>query len=101
MPGSRSPRPSSGQAWREGSNTVLTSRFARLRVRVAHGDAKRSAPADEEWLLIEWPDGEAEPDHLLALHAASRHLVRVPGRSDQAPLAHRARRSRTEAGGRA
>lgn len=49
--------------WREGSNTALTSRFARLRVRVAHGDAKRSAPADEEWLLIEWPDGEAEPDH--------------------------------------
>lgn len=63
MPGSRSPRPSPGQAWREGSNTVLTSRFARLRVRPAHGEAKRSKPADEEWLLIEWPEGEAEPDH--------------------------------------
>ena len=50
-------------AWREGSNTVLASRFARLRVRPAHGDAKRSKPADEEWLLIEWPEGEAEPDH--------------------------------------
>ena len=35
-------------AWREGSNTVLTSRFARLRVRVAHGDARRSEPAAEE-----------------------------------------------------
>jgi SRSO17 transposase len=43
-------------SWRMGSNTVLASRFARLRVRVAHGAA-------EEWLLIEWPDGEAEPDH--------------------------------------
>jgi SRSO17 transposase len=50
-------------AWREGSNTVLASRFARLRVRVAHGDARRREPAAEEWLLIEWPDGEAAPDH--------------------------------------
>ena len=50
-------------AWREGSNTVLASRFARLRVRVAHGDARRSEPAAEEWLLIEWPAGEAVPDH--------------------------------------
>ena len=49
--------------WRDGSNTPLASRFARLRVRPAHGDAKRSEPAAEEWLLIEWPDGEAEPDH--------------------------------------
>ena len=49
--------------WRDGSNTPLASRFARLRVRPAHGDARRSEPAAEEWLLIEWPDGEAEPDH--------------------------------------
>lgn len=49
--------------WRDGSNTALTSRFARLRVRPAHDDARRSEPAPEEWLLIEWPEGEAEPDH--------------------------------------
>ena len=49
--------------WREGSNAALTSRFARLRVRPAHGDTKHSEPAAEEWLLIEWPGGEAEPDH--------------------------------------
>lgn len=49
--------------WRDGSNTALTSRFARLRVRPAHDDTKRSEPAAEEWLLIEWPDGAAEPDH--------------------------------------
>ena len=49
--------------WRDGSNTPLTSRFARWCVRPAHGDAKRREPAAEEWLLIEWPDGEAEPDH--------------------------------------
>ncbi len=49
--------------WRDGSNTPLTSRFARLRVRPAHDDAKRNQPADEEWLLIEWPEDETEPDH--------------------------------------
>jgi SRSO17 transposase len=49
--------------WRDGSNTPLTSRFARWRVRPARDDAKRSEPAAEEWLLIEWPEGEAEPDH--------------------------------------
>ncbi len=49
--------------WREGSNTVLTSRFARLRLRPAHDRRKGSDPAAEEWLMIEWPEGEAEPDH--------------------------------------
>jgi SRSO17 transposase len=51
-------------AWREGSNTVLTSRFARRRVRPAPQAAGRGEPAEpaaEEWLLIEWPEGEAEP----------------------------------------
>jgi SRSO17 transposase len=49
--------------WRDGSNTPLSSRFARWRVRPAHDDARRSEPAPEEWLLIEWPEGAAEPDH--------------------------------------
>jgi SRSO17 transposase len=50
-------------AWRDGSNTPLTSQFARLRVRPAHDDTRRDEPAAEEWLLIEWPEGETEPDH--------------------------------------
>jgi SRSO17 transposase len=45
--------------WREGTNAPLASRFARLRVRAAQGGRAR----DEEWLLIEWPRGEAEPTH--------------------------------------
>ena len=48
-------------AWREGTAETLCSRFATLRVRPAHGDARRSAPRPEEGLLIEWPDGEARP----------------------------------------
>lgn len=43
--------------WREGTNAALSSRFARVRVRAAHADR----PREEEWLLIEWPKGEADP----------------------------------------
>ena len=48
-------------AWREGANDALTSRFARVRVRPAHRDYNLSEPRPEEWLLIEWPEGEDEP----------------------------------------
>jgi len=48
-------------AWREGTADWLTSRFARMRVRVAHRDEGIKEPRAEEWLLIEWPEGEKEP----------------------------------------
>jgi SRSO17 transposase len=48
-------------AWREGSAELLTSRFARVRVRVAHRDYNLTKTRPEEWLLIEWPKGEKEP----------------------------------------
>jgi SRSO17 transposase len=47
--------------WREGSNTPLTSRFARRRVRPAPQAAQDDEPAAEEWLLIEWPADEPAP----------------------------------------
>ena len=47
--------------WREGSKNKLRSRFAAVRVRPAHRDFKRSEPYPEQWLLIEWPNGESEP----------------------------------------
>ena len=46
-------------SWREGTNGRLTSRFARVRVCAAQANRPRA----EEWLLIEWPKGEAEPVH--------------------------------------
>jgi SRSO17 transposase len=46
--------------WREGSADWLCSRFARARVRVGHNKLD-PAQLVEEWLLIEWPEGEAEP----------------------------------------
>jgi len=47
--------------WREGTAERLSSRFARVRVRVAHRDYTRSEIRPEEWLLIEWPEGEEKP----------------------------------------
>ena len=47
--------------WRQGSKGTLRSRFAAVRVRVAHRDYKRTEPHPEEWLLIEWPKRESEP----------------------------------------
>ena len=47
--------------WREGTAVRLSSRFARVRVRVAHRDYWLAEPRAEEWLLIEWPPGESEP----------------------------------------
>ena len=46
--------------WREGSAGWLSSRFARMRVRVGH---RHRQPEDQsqEWLLIEWPEGEDAP----------------------------------------
>ncbi len=48
-------------SWREGSQQTLSSRFAAVRVRPAHRDYLKTEPHAEEWLLIEWPRGEAEP----------------------------------------
>jgi SRSO17 transposase len=47
--------------WREGTADWLVSRYARMRVRAAHRDDKLPEPRAEEWLLVEWPEGEAEP----------------------------------------
>ena len=47
--------------WREGTAEWLSSRFARVRVRVAHRDYSLTDSRPEEWLLIEWPEGEKEP----------------------------------------
>lgn len=48
-------------SWREGTNKILSSRFAAVRVREGHRYYWRSDTPSEEWLLIEWPVGEREP----------------------------------------
>src|SRR3979490_1249064 len=46
--------------WREGSAEWLSSRFARVRVRVGHSQLMPES-LSQEWLLIEWPVGPAGP----------------------------------------
>ena len=68
-------------AWRDGTNTELSSRFARVRVHAAHRDYLGPDMRPLEWLLIEWPEGEVEPIKyfLAAIPAEStlEHLVFV------------------------
>ena len=47
--------------WRKGTNAPLNARFAAVRVRHAGGNAGRARLRPEQWLLIEWPPGDAEP----------------------------------------
>lgn len=49
-------------SWREGSNERLTGRFAALRVRCAGGNVGKARLLPEQWLLIEWPADQAEPE---------------------------------------
>ncbi len=61
--------------WREGTNAALSSRFAAVRVRPAHRDYWRSTLRDEEWLLVEWPEGEAEPTKYFLSTAPADALI--------------------------
>jgi SRSO17 transposase len=67
--------------WREGTNQALSSRFAAVRVRCGHRDYWRAEQHPEQWLLIEWPTGEAEPTkYFLSTLPAStplKELIRV------------------------
>ena len=67
--------------WRQGTKQGLRSRFAAVRVRPAHRDYWRSEPHPEEWLLMEWPRGEAEPTKYwlstLPADTKLRNLVRL------------------------
>ena len=48
-------------AWRQGNRGLMRSRFACLRVRPAHRDEWRQRAREVEWVIIEWPRGEAAP----------------------------------------
>src|SRR4051794_20025074 len=80
--------------WREGTSGTLRSRFGRVRVRAAHRDYWRGQVREEEWLLIEWPDGAGEPTRYwlstLPKSCSLRALV------NQAPLRWRVERDYQE-----
>jgi SRSO17 transposase len=66
--------------WREGSRGRQASRFAAVRLHLAHGHAEGAGPSAEVWLLSEWPRGEEAPTkyYLSSLPATTslRTLVR-------------------------
>lgn len=49
-------------SWREGTNAPLTGRFAAVRVRCAGGNVGKARLLPQQWLLIEWPADQAEPE---------------------------------------
>jgi SRSO17 transposase len=67
--------------WRQGSQEILRSRFAAVRVRPAHRDEKLTEPRPEEWLLVEWPKEASEPTKYwlsnLPAITASKPLVKL------------------------
>ncbi len=67
--------------WREGAAEWLSSRFARVRVRAANRDYNLTESRPEEWLLVEWPEGEKEPTKYwmsnLPKNIAFRQLVDI------------------------
>jgi SRSO17 transposase len=66
--------------WREGSRGRQASRFAAVRVHLAHRHAEGAGPGPEVWLLSEWPRDAPEPTkyYLSSLPATTplRMLVR-------------------------
>jgi len=48
-------------SWRQGTNETLSGRFAAVRVRHAGGNIGKARLQSEQWLLIEWPAGDADP----------------------------------------
>lgn len=67
--------------WREGTWQRVHSHFLAVRVRPVHYDYWRSEPHAEQWLLLGWPRGAAEPTKFwlsnLPAHASLRELVRL------------------------
>jgi len=50
--------------WREGRDgRALSARFAFVRVYAAHGDTEPTRTNRTEWLILEWRDGEEQPEH--------------------------------------
>ena len=80
--------------WREGTNEALSRRFAALRVRPAHRDYLATEMRAEEWLLIEWPQGEKEPVKYFLSTAGRKACRRNVLSSTEARLRHSKRGGR-------
>jgi SRSO17 transposase len=72
---------STATEWREGSAGIMRSRFAAVRIRAALRDYWRALAHSEQWLLIEWPKGKAEPTKYWVANLSAttpfKQLVRI------------------------
>jgi SRSO17 transposase len=86
--------------WREGSAEWLSSRFARVRVRVGHSPAQ--AGIDIAGVVADrMARGRSRADQILAVDAARRYRLARTRRPRQVALAYRAGLSGAQAGSRA
>lgn len=67
--------------WKEGSRGKQRGRFAAIRIRSAERRTKGQPPGEEQWLLCEWPEEEANPTKFylstIAVTASLKTLVRM------------------------
>jgi SRSO17 transposase len=67
-------------SWRDGTRSRLSSRFAFARVKVAQGGFEPAEP-EAEWLVVEWPEGEAQPTKFflttLGRRLSKKQIVRM------------------------
>jgi SRSO17 transposase len=62
--------------WREGTKGWLESRFLAVRVQPSHGFVDGQPPHKEVWLLVQWPDAEAEPTKYFLADLPATHSLR-------------------------
>lgn len=84
--------------WREGTAEPLSSRFARVRVRLSHRDYWLAECRHEEWLLIEWLRARQHQPNIGFQRLRSTLYFVGWSILQQAALAHRARLPRTQIG---
>src|SRR5271166_3242766 len=77
--------------WREGSNEILSSRFAAVRIRPASRDGEGFDAPSAGMASHRMARGRKRADQILAFDPARRHAHRRSRRHGQIALAHRAR----------
>ena len=67
--------------WREGTNGKLSARFAARQVRPIADEGVKRAEREDVWLLMEWEDGEPQPNKFYFITAprffTKKQLVRL------------------------
>lgn len=67
--------------WREGTRGKLASRFVFRRVKVAHDEGEEPDDREAQWLIIEWPEGEAKPTKFvlttLPRRMSKKQIIRI------------------------